>query len=59
MSTLTPKQETFCTHYTTIGSETFGNGTRSAIEAGYADNIEFQEMLPDFTRTRCPVSCLQ
>ena len=34
---LTPKQESFCVHYTTIGAETFGNGTRAAIAAGYSD----------------------
>ncbi len=35
--TLTPKQESFCIHYTTIGAETFGNGTRAAIAAGYSE----------------------
>ncbi len=35
--TLTPKQDSFCVHYTTIGAETFGNGTRAAIEAGYSE----------------------
>jgi phage terminase small subunit len=34
---LTPKQESFCIHYTTIGAETFGNGTKSAITAGYSE----------------------
>ena len=35
---LTAKEEAFCVAYTTIGSETFSNGTTSAIEAGYAEN---------------------
>ena len=34
---LTPKQESFCVHYTTIGAETFSNGTKSAIAAGYSE----------------------
>ncbi len=33
----TIKQKAFCVHYTTIGSETFGNATKSAIEAGYSE----------------------
>ncbi len=35
---LKPKEEAFCVAYTTIGSETFNNGTKSAIEAGYAED---------------------
>ena len=35
---LTAKEEAFCVAYTTIGSETFSNGTKSAIEAGYAED---------------------
>lgn len=35
---LTAKEEAFCVAYTTIGSETFNNGTQSAIEAKYAEN---------------------
>jgi len=35
--TLTPKQDSFCVHYTTIGAETFSNGTKSAIAAGYSE----------------------
>ena len=35
---LTPKEEAFCVAYTTIGSEMFSNGTKSAIEAGYAED---------------------
>ena len=35
---LTAKEESFCVAYTTIGSETFSNGTKSAIEAGYAED---------------------
>ena len=34
---LTPKQESFCVHYTTIGSPTFSCGVKSALEAGYAE----------------------
>jgi len=34
---LTPKQDSFCVHYTTIGAETFSNGTKSAIAAGYSE----------------------
>lgn len=35
---LKPKEEAFCVAYTTIGSETFNNGAKSAIEAGYAED---------------------
>ena len=35
---LTAKEEAFCVAYTTIGSETFSNGTTSAIQAGYAED---------------------
>ena len=35
--TLTPKQDSFSVYYTTIGAETFGNGTMSAIAAGYSE----------------------
>jgi phage terminase small subunit len=35
--TLTPKQDAFAVHYTTIGAETFSNGTKSAIAAGYSE----------------------
>jgi len=35
---LTAKEEAFCVAYTTIGSETFSNGTKSAIEAKYAED---------------------
>ena len=38
MKELTPKEEAFCVAYTTIGSETFSNGTKSAEEAGYAED---------------------
>ena len=31
------KQEAFCVHYTTIGSETFANATNSAKAAGYSE----------------------
>jgi hypothetical protein len=35
--TLTLKQDSFCVHYTTIGTETYSNGTKSAIAAGYSE----------------------
>lgn len=35
---LTPKEEAFCVAYCTIGNETFSNGTKSAIEAKYAED---------------------
>jgi len=35
---LTAKEEAFCVAYTTIGNETFSNGTKSAIEAKYAED---------------------
>lgn len=34
----TAKEECFCVAYTTIGSDTFSNGTKSAQEAGYAED---------------------
>ena len=35
---LTPMQESFCVHYTTIGSVTFSCGVKSsALAAGYAE----------------------
>jgi hypothetical protein len=34
--TLTPQQDMFCVLYTTIGEETFSNGTKSAEAAEYA-----------------------
>ena len=34
---LTPKQESFCVHYTTIGAETYSNGTKAALTAGYSE----------------------
>jgi len=40
---LTPKQEAFCIHYTTIGSETFSNGTKSAIVAGYSKTSAYSQ----------------
>ncbi|MCK4601744.1 MAG: terminase small subunit [Phycisphaerae bacterium] len=40
---LTPKQEGFCVHYTTIGAETFSNGTKSAIAAGYSENSAYSQ----------------
>ncbi|MHC4229145.1 MAG: terminase small subunit [Planctomycetota bacterium] len=35
--TLTPRQESFCVHYTTIGSETYSNATRAALAAEYSE----------------------
>jgi phage terminase small subunit len=35
---LTPKQDSFCVHYTTIGSETYSNDTRSALAADYSES---------------------
>jgi len=40
---LTPKQDSFCVHYTTIGAETFSNGTRSAIAAGYSEKSAYAQ----------------
>ncbi len=35
---LTAKEEAFCVAYVLVGAETFGNGAKSAEEAGYAEN---------------------
>lgn len=35
-SDLTPQREAFVDHYTTPGTEAFGNGTKAAIAAGYS-----------------------
>ncbi|MHC5075187.1 MAG: terminase small subunit, partial [Planctomycetota bacterium] len=43
MNELTAKQESFCINYTSIGSETFGNGTKSAIEAGYSEKSAYSQ----------------
>ena len=40
---LKPKQDSFCVHYTTIGSETFSNGTKSAIKAGYSEKSAYSQ----------------
>ena len=40
---LTPKQEAFCVHYTTNGAETFSNGTKSAITAGYSETSAYSQ----------------
>lgn len=40
---LTLKQESFCVHYTTIGSETFSHGTKSAIAAGYSEKSAYSQ----------------
>jgi phage terminase small subunit len=37
MNNLKPRQDSFCVHYTTIGSETYSNGTKAALEAGYSE----------------------
>ena len=42
-TTLTPKQESFCVHYASIGSETFSNGTRSALVAGYSERSAYSQ----------------
>ncbi len=34
---LKPRQDSFCVHYTTIGSETYSNGTKAALAAGYSE----------------------
>ncbi|MHC4123026.1 MAG: terminase small subunit [Planctomycetota bacterium] len=38
MDKLTPRQDSFCVHYTAIGAETYSNGTKSAIAAGYSES---------------------
>jgi phage terminase small subunit len=38
-----PKQDRFCVLYTTIGAETFGNGTKSAIAAGYSEKSAYSQ----------------
>ena len=37
MENLKPRQDIFCVHYTTIGSDTYSNGTKAALAAGYAE----------------------
>ncbi len=37
MENLKPRQDSFCVHYTTIGSETYSNGTKAALAAGYSE----------------------
>ena len=37
MENLKPRQDSFCVHYTTIGIETYSNGTKAALAAGYAE----------------------
>ncbi len=37
MSNLKPRQGSFCVHYTTIGSETYSNGTKAALAAEYSE----------------------
>ena len=37
MNNLKPRQDSFCIHYTTIGSDTYSNGTKSALAAGYSE----------------------
>jgi len=37
MKELNQRERAFCVHLTTIGSETFGDGTKAAIAAGYSD----------------------
>ena len=38
MDKLTPRQDSFCVHYTTIGSETYSHGTKAALAAGYSES---------------------
>ena len=38
MDKLTPRQDSFCLHYTTIGSETYSHGTKAALAAGYSES---------------------
>ena len=40
---LNQQQDTFCIHYTTIGSETYGHGTKSAKEAGYSEKTAYSQ----------------
>jgi hypothetical protein len=35
---LNPREATFCVHFTTIGADTFGDGTKSATAADYSEN---------------------
>lgn len=35
---LKPRQDSFCVHYTTIGSETYSHGTKAALTAGYSES---------------------
>ena len=35
---LKPRQDSFCVHYTTIGSETYSHGTKAALAAGYSES---------------------
>ncbi len=37
MKELNQRERAFCVHLTTIGSETFGDGKKAAIAAGYSD----------------------
>ena len=39
MENLKPRQDSFCVHYTTIGSDTYSNGTQAALAAGYSKKI--------------------
>ena len=34
---LKPRQNSFCVHFTTIGSENYSNGTKAAQAAGYSE----------------------
>ena len=36
--TLSPRQDGFCVHYTTIGSETYSHGTKAGLAAGYSES---------------------
>jgi len=38
VNNLKPRQDSFCNHYTTIGSETYSHGTKAALAAGYSES---------------------
>ena len=37
MENLKPRPDSFCVHFTTIGSKTYSNGTKAALAAGYSE----------------------
>ncbi|MHC4160113.1 MAG: terminase small subunit [Planctomycetota bacterium] len=40
---LNQQQDAFCVHYTTIGSDTYGHGTKSAKAAGYSEKTAYSQ----------------